>query len=91
MRLKTSFLIAALVACVFPEFAMAQGCSMCKAVVENGESGGNIFGGAQSIGRGLNNGILYLMAVPYLLLFLLFRKKIVGFFKEFAEIGRAHV
>ena len=55
-----------------------------KAVVENGENGGNIFGGAQSIGKGLNNGILYLMAVPYMLLFLLFRKKIVGFFKEFA-------
>jgi hypothetical protein len=29
-------------------------------------------------------GILYLMGVPYVLLFLLFRKKIVGFVKEFA-------
>ena len=35
-------------------------CAMCKAVVEaNLESGG-------SIGAGLNNGILYLMAMPYL-------------------------
>ncbi len=53
---------------------------MCKAVVENGVSGS----GPGTIGHGLNMGILYLMAVPYLLLFLLFRKRIVAFFKEFA-------
>ena len=35
-------------------------CAMCKAVVEaNLESGG-------SIGVGLNDGILYLMAMPYI-------------------------
>tara|TARA_B100000315_G_C14467355_1_gene536601 strand:- start:382 stop:609 length:228 start_codon:yes stop_codon:yes gene_type:complete len=35
-------------------------CAMCKAVVEtNLEAGG-------SIGAGLNNGILYLMAMPYI-------------------------
>ena len=35
-------------------------CAMCKAVVEaNLESGG-------SIGAGLNDGILYLMAMPYI-------------------------
>jgi len=35
-------------------------CSMCKAVVEaNLKSGG-------SIGAGLNDGILYLMAMPYI-------------------------
>lgn len=53
---------------------------MCKAVAQ----GEGVFGGEQAIGRGLNRGILFLMAVPYLLLFLLFRKRIVGFFKEFA-------
>ncbi|MBT8196156.1 MAG: hypothetical protein HKO56_01160 [Bacteroidia bacterium] len=36
-------------------------CAMCKAAVESeAENGG-------SIGAGLNSGILYLMAVPYLL------------------------
>jgi len=35
-------------------------CSMCRAVVENNDS---------NIGQGLNNGILYLMAIPYALLF----------------------
>ena len=43
-------------------------CAMCKAVVEtNLESGG-------SIGAGLNDGILYLMAMPYL------SALIIGFF-----------
>ena len=69
---------------LMPDFALAQGCSMCKAVVESGEASGSIFGGEQAVGKGLNMGILYLMAVPYVLLFLLFRKRIVGFVKEFA-------
>jgi len=66
-----------------PSEVQAQGCAMCKAVAQSREGG--IFGGEQAIGRGLNSGILYLMAVPYLLLFLLLRKKVVSFFKEFAN------
>jgi hypothetical protein len=69
-----------LLAMLAPDSLLAQGCSMCKAVVETGEGG--VFGGRQGIGQGLNSGILYLMAVPYLLLFLLFRKRISAFFKE---------
>lgn len=68
-------------ALLLPVETWAQGCAMCKAVVENGNGA---FGGDQAVGRGLNTGILYLMAVPYVLLFLLFRKRIVAFFKEFA-------
>jgi hypothetical protein len=34
-------------------------CSMCRAVLESGE--------AQETARGINNGIIYLMAIPYLL------------------------
>ncbi len=70
-----------IIAYCLPTDALAQGCSMCKAVVEN-EAG--VFGGKQSIGAGLNTGILYLMAAPYLLLFMLFRKRIVAFVKELA-------
>jgi hypothetical protein len=84
MRTKLLLAVVLLLAIALPDFALAQGCAMCKAVVQNGESSGNIFGGEQAIGKGLNMGILYLMAVPYVLLFLLFRKRIVGFFKEFA-------
>ena len=35
-------------------------CAMCRAVLETGES--------QEIAKGINNGIVYLMAVPYLLI-----------------------
>jgi len=77
------FLLLALVACFVPEALLAQGCSMCKAVVES-ETG--VFGGTQAIGAGLNSGILYLMAVPYLLLFLLFRKRIVAFIREMSGV-----
>jgi hypothetical protein len=83
MRRPLLFILLAIALLAIPEAALAQGCAMCKAVVENG-GGPGIFGGEQAVGKGLNMGILYLMAVPYLLLFLLFRKRIVAFFKEFA-------
>lgn len=35
-----------------------------------------------SIGDTLNIGILYLMAIPYLIIFIAFRKKIFAFFRE---------
>lgn len=76
---------AILLLALVPSDLFAQGCSMCKAVVENGQQGdSSVFGGQQSIGNGLNSGIIVLMVVPYVLLFLFFRKRIVGFFKEFA-------
>ena len=37
-------------------------CAMCKSVVESNINGGS------AIGSGLNDGILYLMAMPYLAL-----------------------
>jgi hypothetical protein len=83
LRGKFLFVLVVL-AFIVPTDLLAQGCAMCKAVVEGNDGGGRIFGGEQSIGKGLNSGILYLMAAPYVLLFLLFRKKIVGFFREFA-------
>lgn len=38
-------------------------CSMCKAVAESSQQGGS------AIAEGLNDGILYLMAFPYIILF----------------------
>ena len=70
---------------VLPPDALAQGCAMCKATVESGQEQTGVFGGQQAVGRGLNKGILMLMVVPYSLLFLFFRKRIMGFFKEFAS------
>ena len=37
-------------------------CAMCRAAVEN-----NISSGENSIGAGLNTGIIYLMLMPYIL------------------------
>ncbi|SFH07026.1 hypothetical protein SAMN04487988_11564 [Algoriphagus hitonicola] len=37
-------------------------CAMCRASVEN-----NVSNGDTSIGAGLNNGILYLFVMPYLI------------------------
>jgi len=46
-------------------------CVMCKAVAEDSAAGG-------AVGRGINQGILYIMAVPYILLgtigYLIFKK-----------------
>lgn len=57
LRIATLVLAAAL---LLPAMSEAQ-CVMCKAVAEDSASDGGL-------GRGLNAGILYLMAIPYLLL-----------------------
>ncbi len=63
--------------------ALAQ-CAMCKAVAE--ESLGEGYGMAM----GLNNGIIFLMFIPYALITILFltffRKQIFGFVKSFSDI-----
>ncbi|NER12654.1 hypothetical protein GWK08_04320 [Leptobacterium flavescens] len=43
---------------LLPEASDAQ-CAMCRAVLESGEE--------QSAAKGINNGIIYLMAIPYIL------------------------
>jgi hypothetical protein len=39
-------------------------CAMCKAVVESNIEGG----GGKTVGKGLNDGILYLMTIPYFII-----------------------
>lgn len=70
---------------LLPHDVAAQGCAMCKATVESSEEQTGVFGGQQAIGAGLNKGVLLLMVVPYILLFLFFRKRIIGFVREFAS------
>ncbi|MES2565319.1 MAG: hypothetical protein V4565_00535 [Bacteroidota bacterium] len=48
---------------------------MCKASVESSQ------GQKNSVAGGLNQGILYLMAVPYLLMAFIFRKQLVTLWK----------
>lgn len=59
---------------LLPNITEAQ-CSMCKAAVQSSMDQEN------SVARGINKGILYLMAVPYLLLAFIFRKHIVTIWK----------
>jgi len=56
---------------------LAQGCSQCKLLTEQGSELDE-----NSFGSNINTGILYLMAVPYLLLMFLFRKRIIGFVRS---------
>jgi len=60
-----------------------QGCAMCKAVAEDG-----VADNENTVGLGLNTGILYLMTVPYIILFFLFRKKLASFYREFMSIHK---
>lgn len=55
----------------------SQGCSQCRLVAEQGSELDE-----GSFGNGINTGILYLMAIPYIILFLLFRKRIVRLAKS---------
>lgn len=57
MRKQWYFLIL-LMLVAFPETVEAQ-CAMCRAVLESEESG--------NAAKGINNGIVYLMAIPYVL------------------------
>lgn len=53
-----SRLILALFSCFFFVKSNAQ-CAMCRAVLESEEG--------QATAEGINNGIMYLMAIPYIL------------------------
>nr|WP_299073798.1 hypothetical protein [uncultured Allomuricauda sp.] len=56
--MKFRFSILLLLFFVLPEMVEAQ-CAMCRAVVESDASG--------KTAEGINNGIVYLMAIPYIL------------------------
>ncbi len=53
---------------------------MCKAVATEQ---------ANEDGSTINTGIIYIMVIPYIILFFAFRKKIVGFIKELRSAGIA--
>ncbi len=59
--LKRLFFIFSIVILTSISFNASAQCPMCKAAVES-----SIKGGQSNAGKGLNNGILYLLAAPYL-------------------------
>ena len=52
-------------------------CAMCKQAAES-----SMRSNPNSMARSLNSGILYLMAVPYLMIAFIFRKQLVGLWKK---------
>lgn len=57
MKLKLTFL---LIICFLTVVPVEAQCAMCRAVIESDESG--------LAAKGINNGIVYLMIFPYLLI-----------------------
>jgi hypothetical protein len=55
--------------------AFGQGCSQCKMLSEQASELDEA-----SFGTNINWGILYLMFIPYILLIILFRKRLKGLF-----------
>jgi hypothetical protein len=74
MKNKYFMLLILIALVLMPTFTEAQ-CAMCKASVESSQ------GQKNSVAGGINQGILYLMAVPYLLLAFIFRKQLVTVWK----------
>lgn len=62
---------------VFAEVSWGQGCSQCRMLSDQSSELGE-----DAFTSNINIGILYLMAVPYLLLMFLFRKRIMRFLKS---------
>ena len=61
---------------IFQLQSFSQGCSTCRAQIINSTKDD------LTIGNGLNTGILFLMIVPYIILFFLFRKYIFNIYKS---------
>lgn len=76
---KLSLLLVAIM--LIPDVVDAQ-CSMCRAVTESNQLNNDAF----TVGNGLNNAIIYLMFMPYILALIFFyafyRKQIKLWFKK---------
>jgi hypothetical protein len=67
------------------DHVFAQGCSQCKLLAEQASGHGGREVSEDSFGRTLNYGILWLMAIPYILLTLFFGSLILIFMKARAK------
>lgn len=73
---KTLQFLTILFVCFIAIDAFGQGCSQCKMLSEQASKLDEA-----SFGTNINWGILYLLLIPYIILMILFRKKIVTLFK----------
>ena len=56
-------------------------CAMCKAVATDA---------AAEEGSNINEAIMYIMVIPYILLFIAFRKKIFGILRQLRDVPDAN-
>lgn len=63
MRSGTKKIITLVLLTFLPMVSQAQ-CAMCRAVLESGDN--------NAVAEGINNGIVYLMAIPYILVGVIF-------------------
>jgi hypothetical protein len=71
--MKKLFLLISILTLSVIQQVYAQGCAQCKLVAEQATELDEA-----SFGTNINQGIYYLMLIPYFLLLFLFRKKIIG-------------
>lgn len=76
--MKRSLILLILISIVQTQNILAQGCSQCKMLAEQGSGLDE-----NSFASNINGGILYLMLIPYLILLFLFRKPVFNFLKGF--------
>ena len=74
--MRSKYITATLVLLLFAVTAYSQ-CAMCKAAAES-----DLKNNPNSLAKGLNTGILFLMAIPYVIVSIIFRKDIGQFFKN---------
>ncbi len=76
---RNTFYIVVAITLLFVLFSanLSAQCAMCKAAAES-----ELEKGTKSLAAGLNTGILFLMAVPYIGISILFRKEIALFFRQ---------
>ncbi len=65
---------------ILPQLSEAQ-CSMCRKMASDGAGKTN----GVNVSQNLNSAILYLMAVPYFLLAFIFRKQIIGLYRQWRK------
>lgn len=76
--MKKGAIFLVLILCIFAvDIAYGQGCSQCKLISEQSTEAGEA-----SFATNINKGILILMCMPYILLIIVFRKRIVRFLKR---------
>lgn len=74
---KQWFLIILFLGVIALDYTFSQGCSQCKLISEQSSEAGEA-----AFANNINKGILLLMCMPYIILAIAFRKRIVRFFKK---------